>query len=221
MKSKINADKIIALIKSRHGIERKQICDVLGLSEGQFNGAQPYVKQHCYRQTKKWYVTVVEVVPPRIRKSPTATIIYNMMPVGQMGLKERMGMHKDAIRRALKLLTEHRLIHITGYETNNTTIFPIFAAGKGIDAIRPDSRTLANQRSYKYKSKNLEAVRQKHIAYRLKNTDLLREKARARYAAKSDAINAIARAKRAMPKAAPKPIATQWRTATPWVEVRA
>jgi len=58
---------------------------------------------------------------PRIRKSSTATIIYRMMPVSQKGLKERLGMHKDAIWRAIKLLREHKLIYITGYESDNHT----------------------------------------------------------------------------------------------------
>lgn len=78
MKSKLNAEKIIALIKSRDGIEAKHVCAVLNITIGQWQLAQPYFKSQCYRLTKKWYMKVVETVPPRIRKSPTATIIYRM-----------------------------------------------------------------------------------------------------------------------------------------------
>lgn len=167
-------------------------------------------------------MTVVEAVPPRIRKSPTATIVYRMMPVSQQGLKEKLGMHKDAVWRALTLLKEHNLIHITGYETSNTTIYPIYAAGYGLDATRPCGKELANERSKRYKNKNLELVQEKHRAYRAKNREVLRAKGRARYAANTVTINTIARLKRAVSKE-PKPIApitTVWRKVSPWLEAR-
>ena len=220
MKSKLNATKIIEIIKSHNGIERKQICAALDMTNAQFQGAQMYITKYCWYEAKKWRMTIVETVPPRIRKSSTATIVYKMMPVSQRGLKEKLGMHKDAVWRALTLLKSHSLIHITGYETSHTTIYPIFAAGMGVDAIRPDGKTLANRRSNKYKAKNSEVVREKHRVYREKNNELLKEKGRARYAAKADTLNAMARAKRAelkeMPKGVPKPIATQWQTVSPW-----
>jgi hypothetical protein len=223
MKSKINAEKIIELIKSRNGIETKQICDLMNITIGQWQLAQPYVKSHCYRLTKKWYMTVVDVVPPRIRKSPTATIVYRMMPVSQMGLKERLGMHKDSVWRALTLLKKHNLIHITGYETSSTTLYPIYAVGYGLDATRPCRKELANERSKRYKNKNIEMVREKHRAYRAKNREELREKSQARYAENADAINTIARLRRAVSKEVVEnpqisQVATVWRKVTPWVQ---
>ena len=223
MKSKINAEKIIELIKSRNGIETKKICDLMNITIGQWQLAQPYVKSHCYRLTKKWYMTVMDVVPPRIRKSPTATIVYRMMPVSQMGLKERLGMHKDSVWRALTLLKKHNLIHITGYETSNTTLYPIYAVGYGLDATRPCSKELANERSLRYKHKNIGMILEKNSVYRAKNRDELRAKSRARYAAKADSINTIARLKRAISKDVPQvsqitQVATVWRKVMPWVQ---
>ena len=222
MKSKINAEKIIELIKSRDGIETKQIRDLMNITIGQWQLAQPFVKSHCYRKTKKWYMTIVETLPPRIRKSPTATIVYRMMPVSQQGLKERLGMHKDAVWRALKLLKEHNLIHITGYEISKTTLYPIYAAGYGLDATRPCGKELANERSKRYKNKNIEMVREKHRAYRAKNREVLRAKGRARYAANTVTINTLARLKRAVSKDVVQvpqiaQIATVWRKVMPWV----
>lgn len=221
MKSKIHAEKIIELIKSRNGIERKEICAEMGITVGQFHAAQPFFKSHCYRLTKKWHITVVDIVPPRIRKSPTATIVYRMMPVSQRGLKEKLGMHKDAVWRALTLLKEHKLIHITGYEISKTTLYPIYAVGYSLDATRPCRKELANERSKRYKNKNLEMVREKHRVYRAKNKEVLREKSRARYAANTVTINTIARLKRASSKEIKPiaPITTVWRKVSPWTDL--
>lgn len=222
MKSKIYAEKIIQLIKARSGIEVKQICAELDMTIGQFNSALPFVRSVCTRRLKKWHITIVDEVPLRIRKNPTATIIYNMMPVGQMGLKERMGMHKDAIWRALKLLKEHNLVHITGYETNKTTIFPIFAKGRGIDAVRPSSNELANKRSNRYKANNIEAVQKKNQTYREKNRELLKFKQMARYWENADELNEKAREKARLKReglAKPMKVATQWRGGNPFVTI--
>jgi uncharacterized protein YegP (UPF0339 family) len=162
---------------------------------------------------------MVAELSPRIRKSPTAVIIYRMMPVSQKGLKERMGMHKDAIWRAIKLLREHKLIYITGYESDATILHPMFAAGNEPDAVRPAAKELANARSNRYKGRYVEMVRAKDKAYKEKNRELLAAKSKARYEAKKDAINAIARAKRAAAKE-PVKIVTQWRTASPWAVVK-
>jgi uncharacterized protein YegP (UPF0339 family) len=162
---------------------------------------------------------VMKELSPRIRKSPTAVIIYRMMPVSQKGLKERMGMHKDAIWRAIKLLREHKLIYITGYESDNHTLHPMYAAGNQPDAVRPTAKELANARSNRYKGRYIDMIRAKDKAYKEKNREILAAKSRARYAAKKDAINAIARAKRAAAKE-PVKVVTQWRTAPPWSVVQ-
>jgi hypothetical protein len=213
MKSQDNALKIIEVIKKNSGIETKQICDVLNITMGQFMNAKPFITNDCYRELKKWHMNVVDRVPPRIRRSPTATIIYKMMPVSQKGLKERMGMHKDSIWRALKLLKSHKLIHITGYESTNTTLFPTFAAGKGKDAPRPDGKELINARSNRYKERNIEKVREKNRKYREANREMLAEKSRARYALKGEIYKKTAREKQAIEIIMPT---TQWRTALPW-----
>lgn len=220
MKSKINAEKIIQLIKSRRGIETKQICAELGLTPAQFTNAQPFIKKDCYRETKKWRMIVVDEVPARIRRNPVATIIYRMMPVSQKGLKERMGMSKDAIWRAIKLLKEHKLIHITGYESSNTTIFPMFAKGYGIDATRPDSKTLAKRRAAAYKARNPEKVAEIAKKYKENNRELLRFKQMARYWAKADELNAKAREKAKLKREGfvkPVILATQWRGGNPFL----
>jgi len=153
---------------------------------------------------------------PRIRRSSTATIIYRMMPVSQKGLKERMGMHKDAIWRAIKLLREHKLIYITGYESDKHTLHPMYAAGNEPDAVRPTAKELANARSKRYKGRYVDVIRAKDKAYKEKNRELLAAKSRARYEAQKTTINTIARLKRAIKPVQTVKVATQWRTAPPW-----
>lgn len=191
----VNAQRIIDLIKSHDGIETKQICALLDLTTNQFTCAQPLIKTHCYRLKKKWRLTVVEQVSPRIRKNPTATVIYRMMPVSQLGLKEKMGMHKDSIWRALKLLREHKLIHITGYETGSNSIYPIFDKGYGIDAPRPSSKALEAERAKRYRVRNREKGVTIDKKYRERNRELLNAKQKARYLAKKDDIRAKANEK--------------------------
>ena len=77
MKAKITAEKIIALIKSRNGIEAKQICGALNITIGHWTAAQPYFKSHCYRLKKKWYMNVVATVPPRISFNDDDLYTYN------------------------------------------------------------------------------------------------------------------------------------------------
>jgi hypothetical protein len=204
----INAKRIIDLIKSHDGIETKQICTSLDLTVNQFVCAQPLIENYCYRLKKKWRITVVEEVSPRIRKSPTATVIYRMMPVSQLGLKEKMGMHKDSIWRALKLLREHKLIHITGYETGSNTIYPIFDKGYGIDATRPSSKFLEAQRAKRYREKYKEKGALIDKSYKERNRELLRAKQIARYWLKRDEINAKAREKARLKREAKEMVET-------------
>lgn len=195
MKYKENAKRIIELIKSHDGIETKQICALLDLTTNQFVCAQPLVESHCYRLKKKWRMTIAEKVPPRVRKNTTATILFNMMPVSQLGLSERVGVNNDAIRRALKLLREHKLIHITGYESGSNMILPTFAKGYAEDAPRPTSKELALKRNKRYikKHPNIDIIC--HQKYRDKNREILNAKQKERYLANRDVINAKAREK--------------------------
>jgi hypothetical protein len=193
MKYKENAKRIIELIKSRDGIETKQICGILELTVNQFVCAQPLVESHCYRLKKKWRMTIVEKVPPRVRKNTTATILFNMMPVAQLGLHERVGVHGDAIRRALKLLREHKLIHVTGYESGKNYILPTFAKGYAEDAPRPTSKELALKRNKRYIKKHPDIDLKSHKKYREKNREILNAKQKERHAANREVINAKAR----------------------------
>ena len=77
MNSKTNAEKIIVLIKSRNGIEVKQVCVLLNITLGQWQLAQPYFKSQCYRLKKKWYMNVVATVPPRISFNDDDLYTYN------------------------------------------------------------------------------------------------------------------------------------------------
>ena len=226
MKYKENAKRIIELIKSNDGIERKQICDILELTANQFVCAQPLVESHCYRLKKKWRITIVEEVPRRIRRSSTATIIYGMMPVSQVGLKERMGMHKDSIWRALKLLREHNLIHISGYESGPNMVYPIFAKGYGIDAPRPTAKELELQRYARYQKKHSEKILAMHKNFREKNREILNAKQLERYRANRDAINAKAREKARIKRAAKlleapliNQMTTQWVGGNPFLSM--
>lgn len=221
MKSKVTAQKIIDLIKSRNGIETKKICSELQITPSQFANAKPFIVSFCYREIKKWrFIALngaIDEVPSRVRKNSVATIIFKMMPASQMGLKERLGMHRNSVCRALNLLKDHAMIYITGWESNKVAIFPIYAAGRGIDMPKPDSKELAKKRTEKYRNKNAELVLESQKTYRKKNREMLRAKSLLRYKAQSETINTIARIKRAMPKImAKKPlIATQWRTELP------
>jgi hypothetical protein len=195
MKYKENAKRIIELIKSRDGIETKQICGILELTVNQFVCAQPLVESHCYRLKKKWRMTIVEKVPPRVRKNTTATILFNMMPVAQLGLHESVGVHRDAIRRALKLLREHKLIHVTGYKSGPNMIYPTFAKGYAEDAPRPTSKELALKRNKRYVQKYPNIDLKSHQKYREKNREILNAKQKERHLANREVINAKAREK--------------------------
>jgi hypothetical protein len=195
MKYKENAKRIIELIKNHDGIETKQICALLDLTSNQFTCAQPLITRQCYKLKKKWRMTIVEEVPRRIRRSSTATIIYGMMPVSQIGLKERIGMHKDSIWRALKLLRAHNLIHISGYESGPNMIYPIFAKGYGIDAPRQTAKELELQRYARYQKKHAEKILAIHKNFREKNREILNAKQKERHLANREVINAKAREK--------------------------
>lgn len=153
-------------------------------------------------------------IPPEIRRNNTATIIFNMMPIGQKGLKERLNVSRDAIARAFRVLREHNLIYITGYESSGNYIYPMYDSGDYVDAERPTKKQLRNAVVLKYRNKTRDKEKQKCAAYREKNRALLSEKQKARYKLKKDEILAKAREK-TKAKKAPK-FLTQWRTALPW-----
>ena len=229
MKYKENAQRIIELIKSNDGIETKQICHILELTVNQFVCAQPLVESHCYRLKKKWRMTIAEKVPPRVRKNTTATIIFNMMPVAQLGLSERVGVNADAIRRALKLLREHKLVHITGYESGPNMIYPTFAKGYAEDAPRPTSKELERKRNKRYIKKypNIDLIC--HKKYRDKNRKILNEKQKERHLANREVINAKAREKRRIKREAElietletpfaQQVSTQWVGGNPFLSM--
>lgn len=194
-------DSVIALIKSNQGIELQEILDQLALKVWQFQRVQPQVKKLCYRHVKKWYAKIPDKLPAQVRRNTTATLIYGMLPTSHNGLKEEIGVGKDAITKAVKALHENRLLHITGYVSTPTYLAPTFGKGYGEDVPRPSSIELARQRWKRhnktperkvaqqvYFKNNIEKRRQSAKHYYEKNKAEITEKSVIRQRAKRLAV---------------------------------
>lgn len=148
-------------------------------------------------------------LPDRIRKNNTATIIYNMMPVSQKGLKELLGVSRDAISRAFRLLKEHKLVYISGYDPSKNTHYPVYSKGDLPDMPKPTARQLENARRQRWRLKNKDKEHAKQQNYRKRNREMLNNKQKAYYAANKETIRVLAKMKTAKPA-----------TKTRWVEVK-
>jgi hypothetical protein len=92
-------------------------------------------------------------LPKEVKRNTTATLIYQWMPVSQHGLKERLGVRKDAVTMAIRVLREHKLIYVTGYTSTKSYQAPSFDIGNKPDAEKLSSKQLEAARSAKYNKK--------------------------------------------------------------------
>ena len=165
-------------------------------------------------------------LPDRVRRSPTAVLIYKMMPVSQKGLAKKMGMHVGTIIRNLTLLKAHKLIHVEGWESSPTTLYPMWAAGNKADTPRPTAQQLAREREKRYRENHPEKIAESAQRYRDKNKKMLNEKQMARYFAKREDILQSAMLMRAIKPVKPaKPVVqapmTHWAGGNPFDRLRA
>ncbi len=225
--SEIDAIAVYNHLK-KHGAQKsREIFEYLGMAQSRFQNCKVYLKQHCKVEKLFWSVKAdvkpLDRLPDRVRKSPTAVLIHRMMPVSQKGLAKKMGMHVGTIVRNLNLLKAHKLIHIEGWESSPTTLYPMWAADYKRDTPRPTAQQLAREREKRYREKHPEKITESAQRYRDNNKQMLNEKQMARYMAKRDEILTKAKLKRAGKpvEAVQIPPSTQWVGGNPFDRLRA
>ena len=226
--SEIDAIAVYNHLKKHGAKKSREIFEYLGMAQSRFQNCKAYLKKTCEVEKFVWSVKKTEPevnheLPDRVRKSPTAVLIYRMMPVSQKGLAKKMGMHVGTIIRNLNLLKAHKLIHIEGWESSPTTLYPIWAAGYKRDMPRPTAQQLAREREKRYREKHPEKIAESAQRYRDNNKKMLNEKQMSRYMAKRDEILTKAKLKRAGKpiEAVQIPPATQWAGGNPFDRIRA
>jgi hypothetical protein len=218
-RSELDAIAVYNHLKKHGAKKSREIFEYLGITKSRLHNCKVYLKQCCNVEKLVWSLKTdaepLDRIPDKVRESPTAVLIYQMMPVSQKGLAKKMGMHVGTIVRNLNLLKAHKLIHTEGWESSPTTLYPMWAAGYKRDTPRPTAQQLAREREKRYLEKHPEKITESAQRYRDKNKKILNEKQMPRYMAKRDEILTKAKLKRAGKPVKPaKPVvqapATRW-----------
>lgn len=82
--------------------------------------------------------------------SPNSQLSLKAMPATIAQLMVVTRMSRGAVRNALKVLKDEKLIHVSGYIANRGCHTAIYAAGAGVDAIRMDKEAADKARHRRY-----------------------------------------------------------------------
>jgi hypothetical protein len=149
------------------------------------------------------------MLPDRIRRNTSATLIYQWLPINHQGLKERLGVDRRTVYEAVKLLKAHKVIHISDYKAVIGGVYPIYAKGDKPDAAKPTPAQKKAARDKRYRATNLESMQVRQSVYREVNREKLIASCKAYREANKEAISIRRKLQRAAKKLKPE-IKTRW-----------